>query len=364
MRFLARALVFSVAISVASAATFEELSAQAAAAREANEIAKAIDLYQKAVELKPDWAEGWWFIGSLAYDSDQYQVGRQAFSTFVKLQDKNAPGWGFLGLCEFETGDYAAALEHMRQGLAIGGLEPSAEQVVRFHEALTLTRLGLFDQASPRYMPFVRRGVQNPALIEGIGLTALRRRLLPKEVPEADRPLIDAAGQTVYRWMAGDTAATGPAFRSLVETFPAAPGVHYLYATYLLSFRPAEEAVAELKRELEINPHSPDARATVALLMVRAGASTAALPLARQAAHDGATCPMAQYTYGVILAGSGDLNEAIEHLEAAERLDPANVEFHMGLAGAYSRAGRHDDARRERRTSIALAKENDSRGPG
>ena len=53
---------------------------------------------------------------------------------------------------------------------------------------------------------------------------------------------------------------------------------------------------------------------------------------------------MAQYAYGLLLAGTGDLQQAIEHLETAERLDPANVEYHMGLAGAYSKAGRHADA--------------------
>ena len=59
-----------------------------------------------------------------------------------------------------------------------------------------------------------------------------------------------------------------------------------------------------------------------------------------------------------------ELDDAGINLEIAERLDPANVEFHMGLAGAYSKAGRHEDARRERRTSIAIAKESESRDPG
>jgi Flp pilus assembly protein TadD len=69
---------------------------------------------------------------------------------------------------------------------------------------------------------------------------------------------------------------------------------------------------------------------------------------------------MAQYTYGLILAGNGDFEQAIRCLETAERLDPASIEYHMGLAGAYSKAGRHEEARRERRTSIALARESDS----
>jgi tetratricopeptide (TPR) repeat protein len=368
MNVVARAIVCAIAMicaSGASAATFEELAAKATAAREANNIPQAIELYQQALQLKPAWREGWWFLGTLSYDSDRYETGQQAFAEFVKLDDKAAPGWSFLGLCEFETGEYAHALEHIQRGLEIAtGLEPAIEQVLHFHEALLLTRLGLFDRALPKFMPFVRRGVQNPELIAGVGVTALRQALLPKEIPAERRDLIAAAGQTVCLWMAGETTKTGPAFQALVNAYPTTPGVHYLYATYLLSFRPAEEAAAELKREIEVNPRNPDARAMIALLMVRAGSPSAALPYARQAAQDGPMCPMALYTYGLILAGSGDLRQAIERLEGAERLDPDNIEYHMALAGAYSKAGRHEDARRERRTSIALARESDSRGPG
>jgi len=358
-------VIVLMAASSVGAATFEQLAAEAGAAREAGQIPQAIQLYQEALQLKPGWSEGWWYLGTIFYDGDQYESGREALAEFVKLQDKAAAGWAFLGLCESETGDYPHALEHIRRALEIGaGLEPETEQVVRFHEPLLLTRTGLFDQASPRFMPFVRRGIHDPTLIAGIGLTALHEPLLPKEIPPEQRELVAAAGQAVYLWMSADTARTGPAFEALVAGYPRAPGVHYLYATYLLSFRPAEEAVAELNHELEVNPHSADARAMLALIMMRAGAESAALPFAKQAARDGPTCPMAQYVYGLILAGTADLRQAIQFLETAERLDPANVEYHMGLAGAYSKAGRHEDARRERRTSIAIARESDSRGPG
>ena len=358
----ASAMVFAFG---ASAATFEELAAKATAAREANNIPQAVELYREALQLKSEWAEGWWFLGTLAYDGDQYETGRQAFSEFVKLEGKTAPGWSFLGLCEFETGDYARSLEHIQRGLAIAaGLQPDLEQVLRFHEALLLTRLGLFDQAMPKFMPFVRRGVRDPTLIAGIGLAALRQAMLPKEVAAEQHPQVVAAGETTRLWMMSDTTKTNSAFRSLVESYPRTPGIHYLYATYLLSFRPAEEALMEFRRELEVSPRNADARAMIALLMIRAGATAAALPQARQAAEDGPRSPMAQYAYGLILAGREDLREAIDRFETAERLDPSNAEYHMALAGAYSKAGRHEDSRRERKTSISLARETDARGPG
>src|ERR1019366_4419219 len=58
---------------------------------------------------------------------------------------------------------------------------------------------------------------------------------------------------------------------------------------------------------------------------------------------------------GEVLMGMGDLRPAIARLEAAERLDPAPLEYHMALASAYSRAGRREDARQERRMSMDMA---------
>ena len=104
----ARVVVCAIAVisaSLASAATFRELVAQATAAREAENIPQAIELYQQALQLQPSWPEGWWFLGTLSYDSDQYENGAKAFSEFIELQgpeaDKAAPAWSFLGLCEF-----------------------------------------------------------------------------------------------------------------------------------------------------------------------------------------------------------------------------------------------------------------------
>src|ERR1700692_2636563 len=99
MKVVVRVIAFVVALFSAinaSAATFEELAAQATAARESNNLPHAIALYREALNIKPAWAEGWWFLGTLCYDSDQYECGRQAFAEFVKVQDNAAPGYSFL----------------------------------------------------------------------------------------------------------------------------------------------------------------------------------------------------------------------------------------------------------------------------
>ena len=95
--------------------------------------------------------------------------------------------------------------------------------------------------------------------------------------------------------------------------------------------------------------------------MLQAGQLSNASSYAKKAAEDQPSSPLAQYAYALTLT---DVHEVIGHLEIAERLDPSNFEYHVALAHAYSRSGQNDDARRERKISIQLARESETRGPG
>ena len=99
----------------------------------------------------------------------------------------------------------------------------------------------------------------------------------------------------------------------------------------------------------------------LALVLLQAGQPSDALSYARKAAEHQPESPIAQYAYGLALP---DSREAAQHLEIAEHLDPSNFEYHVALAHAYSELGRNDDARRERKISIQLAKESDPHSPG
>jgi len=340
---------------VARAATFDELAADAAAARRSNHIPEALGLYRQAVQLRPSWAEGWWFLGTLSYATFRYADGEAAFEEFVKLDDKRSLAWALLGLCEFKTGQYDRALDHLRQGLAAGNdLAPEVEAGARFHYGLLLTREGRFELAKAELERYSRGGGHEPMLIAGLGLNALQQRLLPNEVPAERMDAVMKAGAAYRFFILGEVDKAEAAFQELVKKYPDLPGVHRLYGTCLSYSRP-EEAMTELRRELELNPASADANAMLALLLVHANDMPGALPYAKKAATDLPSDALAEYAYGEVLMGTGDLRPAIARLEVAERINPAALEYHMALASAYSRAGRKEDARRERRLSMDLA---------
>ena len=64
------------AAAQANPAGFDDLVLKADAAREQNDAARAMELYRQAVALKPEWPDGWWFLGLLQYGTDSYSEAR------------------------------------------------------------------------------------------------------------------------------------------------------------------------------------------------------------------------------------------------------------------------------------------------
>src|SRR6266567_30781 len=88
----------------ANPASFSDVASRAMAAREANDVSGAIELYQQALKLNAQWSDGWWFLGSLQYGSGAYDAARDALSHYLELTPNAAPALAMRGLCEFETG--------------------------------------------------------------------------------------------------------------------------------------------------------------------------------------------------------------------------------------------------------------------
>src|ERR1700690_4144995 len=102
--------VCGTAAAQANPASFSDVVARALAARDANDLPGAIELYQQALKLKSQWPDGWWFLGSLQYGTGAYGAARDALSRYLELTPNAAPALAMRGLCEFETGDYPSSL--------------------------------------------------------------------------------------------------------------------------------------------------------------------------------------------------------------------------------------------------------------
>ena len=301
---------------------FEELEKSATAAREAGKIEEAVRDYQHAVQIRPDWEEGWWYLGTLEYDSDHCPAAVPAFRRVVQLDSANGPAWNFLGLCEFETHDYAQSLEHLQQGQELGtGDDPEIARVSKYHLALLLTRNGEFEKASALLTSAF--GDQSPAQAKvALGLVLLRAPLLPQEVDPSKDALVQAAGETASLLARGDSARTLESFRALLAKYPNIPYLHYAFGTALASAARDDEALLQQQEELKISPGSALPRVAISALELHSHHPRAALRAAETAVQLAPKSPAAHRVLGQSLQALGLKEKAAAELGASQALAP------------------------------------------
>jgi predicted Zn-dependent protease len=123
--------------------------------------------------------------------------------------------------------------------------------------------------------------------------------------------------------------------------------VHYVYGVFLLS-QDADAALKEFKRELEISPAHYPSMVQMAFEYLKRDQYNDALPLAEKAVQLAPKMYAARNVLGRILLELDQVDRAVKELEEGVRIAPTSPEMHFALARAYTRAGRKDDANRER----------------
>jgi tetratricopeptide (TPR) repeat protein len=317
-------------------------------ARLAGRLSEALDLYAKALRIRPEWPEGWWNVATILYEGDRYTEARDAFRNLVALDAKNGRAWGMLGLCEFQTQEYERAVVSLQRGRSLGlGNNQEIETVVRYHTAQLYLRFGHFEIAYDILSEFLLVGNQSPKVMEAFGLAILRLPFLAKEIPVDKREAVIIAGRAGFYMAARRLEEARVAFSELLARYPDTPNVHYAYGVFLLN-QDADAALKEFRRELEISPSHQPSMVQMAFEYMKRDELDTALPFAEKAVQLAPNMFPARNVLGRILLDLGQVERAIKELEEGARLAPASPEMHFALARAYTRVGRKADAARER----------------
>jgi tetratricopeptide (TPR) repeat protein len=337
--------------------SFASLVSSADAARQQGDIPRAIQLYREATERDPNWPDGWWFLGILQYDANQYVPAREALSRYLQLTPNAAPALALKGLCEFNTADYPQSLQDLELGDSLGAAsQPRNARIIFYHEALLLTRLGRLEEALSKFALLAKQRADNQDLVVAIGLAGLRLNLLPKDVLPGQEPLLSSIGQAAVLLMNQDYDGSRQAFQAIFAQYPHLSNIHYLYGYLLFATKP-DQAVEQFQEELAISPHSASAHAMLAWAHGLQGDYAASLDDAAKASIEDPTLTMGQLVYGRALVETDDISGGLPHLENVVRSEPGNLEAHLALAKAYSKLGRSEEARRERLLCLSISQQ-------
>jgi tetratricopeptide (TPR) repeat protein len=229
-----------------SAENFDSLAHSAAAAREAGHPGDAIPLYQRAVTLRPDWAEGWWYLGTLLYDADHFREAIPAFQRVSELAPQVPDVFNFLGLCEFEVGEYDSALQHLQQGRGTKEDEQLA-RVASYHLALLMNRSGQSDQALDVLSHDFLQGTPPDQVVFAFGLAFLHVSLLPTEVDASKEALVHSVGQLGVLALQGHADQALDPYTKLIQQNPKIPYLRSAYASALESSGHHQQALEQKK---------------------------------------------------------------------------------------------------------------------
>ena len=332
-----------------AAPDFDTLSRQAEAARDGNRLEQALALYRKALKLKPNWDEGWWNAGSIAYDQDKYAECAPAFRRLATLKPDAAPAWTMLALCEYRLREYDSARKALLRVESLGFQEPpELARVARLHLALLLTRSGSFETAIVMLTALARMEQKTPEIIAAAGIAGLRRPWLPAEVPEADRDKVFKLGDAMAQAMERDPKGALEKFEAAVQAYPAEPNVHFRFGAFLVAESDASDrGIGEIRKALELDPAHVPAMVGLAAIYMKRGEPEAAREYASQAVQASPGDFATHIVLGRALLETADAAGAARELELAVKLAPDNPEARFSLASAYSRLGRKADAERE-----------------
>jgi tetratricopeptide (TPR) repeat protein len=300
--------------------------------------------------LRPNWQEGWWWLGSLYYEQDRFVETQAALAQFVTLASKPGPAYAFLGLAEYETHNYARALDHFREWALAGS--PGTEDLIdvaSFHWALLLTRSGRFVQALQLLAVKSQGRGASAALTEAMGLASLRMAYLPEEYPAQFREMVWLAGKAAfYDSLNPHQFDRGQDYADkLLLHYNHVPNVHYFRGTlFNLQMKP-QAAEEEYRQELLVSPHHAPALMELASFALQEGHKDEAVALARRAAESEPKSPVAHHVLGQALLANRQIPESARELETAQRLAPDNPSIHYRLAVVYRKLGRTGDADHE-----------------
>jgi tetratricopeptide (TPR) repeat protein len=296
-------------------------------------------------------AEGWWSLGTLLYDRDEYSEAAAAFAKATGLNPKAANAWVMLGLCEAKLGDNKAALDHIERGRSMNGdNDPRLRPVILFTEGNLLLDAGQFGKAQDVLDSLARDGAEQDEFITALGCAVLGMK--PCEKGELAR----RAGWPEHYAARQDVDRAKQEYQRLARDYPKTHDVQFALGRFLPANHMDDDAVQVFEREIDNSPKHLLARLGIAGIKASSD-PTGGLSYARQAVKLAPNLPEAHYLLGLLLLNTGQAKDALPELESARSGNPNDSRVYFHLARAHTELNRREDAARARAEFVRLEKQ-------
>ena len=292
---------------------FDKLMTQAVELHEAGDVLGAIDAYQAA----------------LLIDGKQPGARSNLGAAYVKL------------------GKYEEAIEQYRQALAIDGANPS----IRLNLALAYYKAARLPEAIGAFQAVLAADATNKPAILLLGDALLQSGQFQQVIETLTPHQTEFSSDLGFAYVLGTALLrTGERVRAqtyLDRIFSAGDSAeaHLLMGTAHIESREYVEAIAEIKKAIELNPSLPTVHTVYARALMGSGDQEAAMRELRRAVAASPNDFEANLELGALLRRDEKHDESAVYLRRAVQLRPLDVTARFGLAGAMLSLGDVDGSR-------------------
>jgi tetratricopeptide (TPR) repeat protein len=333
---------------------------------------KAIEAFQRGLELDADYGPLYVALGGLLVDSDRERA-RRLCQRALELNPKDATAIFTLGLCDEAAGDQDAALKRFDEALQLVpnylGAHEAAARLLRAagrseeaerHSAATLSGI------TPRvdddlFWSLLRRGLDLETLLSDAVMFAERGLFEEAEKPLDLARLVDATGVATHRAtgmvrvLEGRLEEAAAEFRAVLDAQPDSLGARSRLGDVLARLERFPEAEVEFRTVLEKDPDNAFALERLSRLLVMLKRADEAEELLRAAIERQPEVPWIRLQLGGLLYDANKNDQAREQLLKCLELSPENVRARYILGLLARREGNLAEAVKYWKQAVELA---------
>jgi tetratricopeptide (TPR) repeat protein len=348
------------------AAPSDALLRRAIELHQAGDIPAAIAQYRAFLKQTPNHVMARSNLGAALSRAGQYEDAIVEYRQALKLEPRNLPVRVNLALAFYKTSQISSAAEELEKAVK---QQPSNRQAV-FLLADCDLRLGENKKVIELLAPLEKESPGDKALIYLLGTALIRDNQPARGQVLVDRILREGESAEAHLLL-GTTKLNAQEFaealvdlKKAVDLNPHLPDVYSYYGMALLSTGDMAAAADAFRKELESNPNDFVANLQLGAVLKQDQRYDEALAAFARALRIRPGDPGVRYQQATVDLLTGKVEQACAKLEALLKESPQFVEAHVSLATVYYRLKRKEDGDRERATVLKLNAESQANQPG
>jgi tetratricopeptide (TPR) repeat protein len=305
-------------------------------------------------------------LGAALSRLGRYEEAIAEYSHALKTDPDNLPVRMNLALAYYKTAQLPKAVEHLS---AVVGRQPSNRQAVMLLADCDL-QLGEYKKVVGLLEPFEAGAPNDKALIYLLGTAYIRDQQTARGQVLVDR-ILREGDSAEARLLLGTTKMNAQEFsealadlKKAVDLNPRLPDVYSYYGLALLATGDTAAASDAFRKELEFNPNDFVSNLQLGVVLKQDQRYDDARTSFERALRVRPGDPAVRYQLATLDLIAGQLDEARAKLEKLTEETPQFIEAHVSLATVYYRLKRKADGDRERELVLKLNAQNQALQPG